>query len=78
MLGYASALADVDAQMAALFPPDRLASIVESIPESWIPEDPGFAGRGGQRQAYLNYFTSRLQSSSVFVQEAIRARTSNL
>ncbi len=78
LLGYASALADVDAQMAALLPPDRLASIVESIPETWLPEDPGFAGRGGQRQAYLNYFTSRLQSSSVFVQEAIRARTSNL
>jgi hypothetical protein len=78
LLKYASVLPDVDAHMAALLTPDRLAGIVESIPESWIPEDPGFAGRGGQRQAYLNYFRLRLQSSSVFVQEAIRARTSNL
>jgi hypothetical protein len=51
---------------------------VESIPDSWIPEDPGFAGKAEQRKAYLDYFTLRLKSSSVFVQEAIRARTSNL
>jgi hypothetical protein len=78
LLKYASVLADVDSQMAALLTPDRLASIVQSIPASWIPEDPGFAGKSGQREAYLNYFTLRLESSSVFVQEAIRARNSNL
>jgi hypothetical protein len=64
--------------MAALLTPDRLAGIVQSIPGSWIPEDPGFAGTGEQREAYLNYFMLRLQSSSVWVEEAIRARTSNL
>jgi hypothetical protein len=78
LLKYASALADVDAQMAARLTPGRLASIVQSIPESWIPDDPGFSGMSEQREAYLNYFMVRLQSSSVFVQEAIRARTSNL
>jgi hypothetical protein len=78
LLKYASALAQVDAQMTARLTPDRLASIVQLIPESWIPDDPGFAGKNGQREAYLNYFISRLQSSSVFVQEAIRARTSNV
>jgi hypothetical protein len=78
LLKYASALADVHAQMAARLTPGRLASIVQSIPESWIPDDPGFSGMSEQREAYLNYFMVRLQSSSVFVQEAIRARTSNL
>jgi hypothetical protein len=78
LLGYASALAEVDAQMAARLTPDRLADLVRSIPESWIPEDPGFAGMSAQREAYLKYFLLRLQSSSVFVQEAIRARTANL
>jgi hypothetical protein len=78
LLKYASALADVDAQMAAVLTPDSFANIVQSIPESWISEDPGFSGREAQRAAYLNHFMVRLQSSSVFVQEAIRARTSNL
>jgi hypothetical protein len=78
LLQYASVLADVDAQMAARLTAGKLASIVQSIPESWMPDDPGFSGTSGQREAYLNYFMVRLQSSSVFVQEAIRARTSNL
>jgi hypothetical protein len=64
--------------MAARLTAGKLASIVQSIPESWMPDDPGFSGTSGQREAYLNYFMVRLQSSSVFVQEAIRARTSNL
>jgi len=78
LLEYASELADVDVQMTARLTPATLASIVRSIPDSWLPEDPGFAGITGQREAYLNYFMLRLQSSSVFVQEAIRARTTNL
>jgi hypothetical protein len=78
LLRYASALGETDARMAALLPPDRLASLVQSIPESWIPADPGFSEVREQRAAYLNYFLARLQASSVFVEEAIRARTSNL
>jgi hypothetical protein len=78
LLKYASALAEIDAQMAALLTPEGLAAIVQSIPESWIPEDPGFSGISAQREAYLDYFMLRLQSSSVFVREAMRARTSNL
>jgi hypothetical protein len=78
LLKYASALADVDAQMATLLAPDRIAAVVQSIPDSWIQQDPGFADISEQRETYLKYFMLRLQSSSVFVQEAIRARTSNL
>src|SRR5713226_8194923 len=48
---YASALADVDAQMASLLTADKLASIVQLIPGSWLPEDPGFAGTRAQREA---------------------------
>jgi hypothetical protein len=78
LLEYASDLAEVDAHLAARLTPDKLADLVQSIPESWIPEDPGFASRSAQREAYLNYFLLRLQSSSVFLREAIRARTANL
>jgi hypothetical protein len=78
LLKYASALADVDAQMASLLTADKLADIVQLIPDSWLPDDPGFAGSHAQREAYLNFFVRRMQSSDVFVQEAIRARSSHL
>jgi hypothetical protein len=78
LLKYASALAEVDAQMASLLTADKLAGIVELIPDSWLPEDPGFAGLHAQREAYLDFFVRRMQSSDVFVQEAIRARSSHL
>jgi hypothetical protein len=78
LLKYASTLADVDAQMASLLTADKLATIVRWIPDSWLPDDSGFAGKNAQREAYLNYFVLRMQSSAVFVQEAIRARSLHL
>jgi hypothetical protein len=78
LLKYSSALADVDARMASLLTADKMASIVQLIPDSWLPDDPGFAGTDAQREAYLNFFILRMQSSDVFVQEAIRARSSHL
>ena len=78
LLKQASVLADVDAQMTALLTADKLAGIVQLIPEDWLQDDAGFADRGAQRQAYLDFFVQRVQSSAVFVQEAIRARSSHL
>jgi hypothetical protein len=78
LLRYASALAEVDAQMASLLGADTLAEIVQLIPDSWLPGDSGFNGKAAQREAYLNYFIHRLRSSDVFVQEAIRARSSHV
>jgi hypothetical protein len=78
LLSMASALADVDEQMASLLTADKLADIVGLIPDSWLPEDQGFASKHGQREAYLNYFTARVQSSAMFVQEAIRARSAHV
>jgi hypothetical protein len=78
LLKYAGALPEVDARMTSLITADKLRSIVGLIPDSWLADDPGFAGKGGQRQAYCDFFIERLQSSAAFVQEAIRARSSHL
>jgi hypothetical protein len=75
LLKQASALAEVDERMTSLLTVDKLSSIVQSIPDAWLAEDSGFAS---QRQAYLDYFTLRVQSSRVFVQEAVRARSSHV
>lgn len=78
LLSAASALTEVDEQMASLLTVDKLASIVDLIPGSWLPDDQGFASQTAQREAYLNYFRVRMQSSAMFVQEAIRARTAHV
>jgi hypothetical protein len=78
LLKYASALEDVDARMASQLTAEKLANIVQWIPESWLAEDSGFPSKGAQREAYLRYFVRRMQFSGVFVQEAIRARSSHL
>jgi hypothetical protein len=64
--------------MASLLTAEGFANLVRAIPDSWLPDDPGFAGKNAQREAYLDYFILRMQSSAVFVQEAIRARSSHL
>ncbi len=78
LLKYASGLEQADARMSGLLTADKLAEIVQFIPESWLPDDPGFAGKVAQREAYLNFFILRMRSSGLFVQEAIRARLSHL
>jgi hypothetical protein len=74
LLRLAGALREVDSEMRSVLSGERLESIVGLIPDEWLPEDPGFDGKAGQREAYLNFFERRLKSSDVFVEEAIRAR----
>jgi hypothetical protein len=76
LLKFASELADVASRMTSRLTAADFADIVQLIPDSWIPDDPGFADKTEQREAYLSFLTRRLQSSDVFVQEAIRARSS--
>jgi hypothetical protein len=78
LLGSASALPEVDSQMKSRLTEEKLAAIIQSIPDSWLAEDSGFAGKPDQREAYLDYCVLRLRSSDVFVGEAIRARIANL
>src|ERR1700735_1349792 len=68
LLKYASALADIDARMASLLTAEGFANLVQLIPDSWLLDDPGFADKNTQREAYLNYFILRMQSSAVFVE----------
>jgi hypothetical protein len=78
LLKFAGVLDEADAQLTSRLTADKLSDIVQLIPDSWLAEDPGFASKAAQREAYLDYFTLRLESSAVFVQEAIRARSSHL
>jgi hypothetical protein len=78
LLKFASGLEAADVEMRARLVVDKIAGIVELIPDSWLAADPGFEGIAQQRQAYQKYFTARLASSDIFVKEALRARASHL
>jgi hypothetical protein len=78
LLKAAGELEEIDAEMALRLKADKIAAIVELIPDDWLADDPGFESRAQQRDAYLNFFTERLASSNVFVREAMHARAAHV
>jgi hypothetical protein len=76
LLRLAGSLEETDADMRKRITIDAVTNIVEQIPDSWLAVDPGFESTSQQRQAYLDFFKSRLDSSDIFLQEALRARAS--
>jgi hypothetical protein len=78
LLKSASRIEETDAEMKTRLSEDKIAGIVSLIPDGWLADDPGFDGRGGQREAYVKFFSARLASSQVFVQEAVRARAAHV
>jgi hypothetical protein len=78
LLPFASQLPAVDAAMAAHFTPERIAEVVALIPDSWLLADTAFATPQAQREAYLQYFTRRLQVPRAFAEEAARAHAAHV
>jgi hypothetical protein len=74
LLGFAGALSAADARLKPLLSREKLSSLIDLIPDSWLAQDPGAPGAADQRPAYLEFLCERLRSSEVFVSEAIRAR----
>jgi hypothetical protein len=52
-----------------------LREIVEMIPEEWLEAIPGSVNAAERRAGYLEFFTRRLETSSIFEEEAIRAQS---
>lgn len=78
LLGLASLLQDIDAQMTRRITPGRIADIVRLIPDGWLEGEPALGAKSEQRDTYLQYLSKRLQSPHTFVEEAIRARSVHL
>ncbi|GCE19258.1 HipA family kinase [Dictyobacter kobayashii] len=74
LLPVASKLAEADQSARNQLAADQLKTIIDLIPESWLEQDATFATPTLHRQAYLNYLLDRLEHSSIFVEEALRAR----
>lgn len=74
LLPQASALADVDARLAARLPRALLAEILERVPDDWLATDTRFAAPQERRAAYVDYLEARLAGPRPFLTEAPRAR----
>ncbi|GER88217.1 hypothetical protein KDW_23790 [Dictyobacter vulcani] len=74
LLPVASMLPEADQRSRTRLTGEDLTMIINTIPESWLEQDTTFATPALHRQAYLDYLLDRLAHSSIFVEEALRAR----
>lgn len=72
LLREASRLAEADAELRERITPDRIARIVDSIPDEWL-ENPEEA-----RAVYREFLTRRLNNSNIFTDHAIQTRNALL
>ncbi len=78
LLRFASKLQEADELGKARLTPTLIDEIVNLVPDSWLDGDAPFATQAEHRQAYADYMRSRLNASSLFVQEAQDARAKRL
>lgn len=73
-LPLADRLEEVDAEFKKILTADKIAEIVNLLPDDWL--NWGEDGETPQdiRQVYINFLTERLRNSNVFIKEAQHAR----
>lgn len=76
LLPLATDLTAADQRLRAQLSPDLLAAIVALSPDEWLGDEEIFPDVEAHRAAYVEYLTTRLEASELFVQEAERARRS--
>ena len=70
-----------DERLAARLTPERIAAVLEAVPETLLldPARPGeFATAAEARERYVRYLTTRLEAPRAFAAEAERAREAAL
>ncbi len=76
LLPKAGSIIDADRRLAERLTETDLWDAITSIPDAWLPdEEDGIGNRDAQREAYLDYFTARLEAPRPFIAEAERCRT---
>lgn len=78
LLPFAGSLAQADAGLRQRLTLQVIHDAVAAIPESWLSAADPFVPPASQRAAYTAYLARRLEASSVFVEEAERARAALL
>lgn len=74
LLPYASQLTEVDSECRNKLSEDTIKKIVAKIPADWLANGSSFESDDDHRNAYIEFLTSRLSQSEIFVKEASDAR----
>jgi len=75
LLRWATELEEADAALAPLLTPERIAAVIDLIPESWLHDEPMFPAVDAYRAAYRDYLMQRLESPRTWMEDAVRVRT---
>lgn len=75
LLRWAADIAKVGMVARQTLALDALAEIVGAVPDEWLEAIPGDRKPAERRQAYIEFFSQRLEQAHIFEQEANHART---
>ena len=75
LLSWATALREADAEMRQRLSGDVVDAVVDAVPEAWLTDPEGAIEPRARRDNYRQFLKARLQSSHIFVEEAIRAQS---
>jgi len=73
LLSRATQLTEVDAAFKQILTGERIRAIVEVVPGEWLTGESAFETPAQYREAYIEFLTTRLEHSSIFVNEAQHA-----
>lgn len=73
LLPRATQLNEVDTAFKQILTAERIRAIVELVPDQWLSGESSFESPTRYREAYIEFLTTRLAHSSIFVNEAQHA-----
>ena len=74
LLRWAGQLAEVDKAFKPILTPERIQNIVALIPDEWLINWPSGQSADEVRQVYMQFLSTRIDHSSIFVNEAQHVR----
>ncbi|HEY6541342.1 MAG TPA: HipA family kinase [Ktedonobacteraceae bacterium] len=74
LLRSASQLAEANALLKDRLTPAIIRDIIDLIPGTWLEGDTLYPEQDEHRAAYIDYLLERLETSHIFVEEALHAR----
>lgn len=74
LLPWASRIEEADTCLRPRLTETVLTKVLDQVPDAWLVRDHHANSPAERRAAYLSFFLERLQQTSLFVEEAIRAR----
>src|SRR3954468_2748302 len=70
LLPWATEIAKIDAELAAMLTPEVIDGVLAAIPDDWLADEPRFANADEHRAAYRDYLLHRLGSPRHWMEDA--------